>query len=176
MNTTPADSLAQRLPQQLDLSQRHTWQPAISGDIDIVIDRNSRWFHCGDPFTREKIERLFCQLLRREEGDEYFLVTPVEKWRITVEAAPLRVIAMEIGQGQIQFACNDGSDFLLGPDHSIQALAHSTGALPVIAVRDGLCALIERHYYYRLAEEASWESEQAWIGTVGAKQLLPTLE
>lgn len=176
MNTTPVESLATRLPQQLDLSQRHTWHPPVSGDIDIVVDRNSRWFHCGDPFTREKIERLFCQLLRREESGEYFLVTPVEKWRIKVVAAPLRVTVMEIGEEQIQFTCNDGSDFLLGPDHPVQTLAVPSGPLPVIAVRDGLCALIERQHYYRLAEQASWEGEQAWVGTRGARQLLPALE
>ena len=56
----------------------HLWHPELSGDIDISIDRQGVWRHCGDEFTRLKIPALFSRILCRE-GDEYFLKTPVEK-------------------------------------------------------------------------------------------------
>ena len=39
-----------------------------------------------------RLVKLFASILICE-GDEYFLVTPVEKWRIKVDVAPLFVIA-----------------------------------------------------------------------------------
>ncbi|WP_322853379.1 DUF1285 domain-containing protein [Marinobacter sp. X15-166B] len=65
-----------------------TWTPELSGDIDIRITRDGQWLYRGVPLKREAITRLFATILRREEDGEYYLVTPVEKWRIQVEDAP----------------------------------------------------------------------------------------
>jgi len=181
VNTTTdtAEALGQRLPQQLDLSQRASWNPPLSGDIDIFIDRAGRWFHSGDPFTREKIVRLFCQLLRAEShGDQldYYLVTPVEKWRIRVAAAPLLITEFIVRGEQLMLRCNDDSEFLLNARHPLTALIDADGALPVVLVRDQLQALLPRHLYYRLAELADWDGEQAWLGHGSDRQLLPSLE
>ena len=175
MNPADASQIAGRLPQDIDLSQRHTWNPPLSGDINIVIDRRGHWFHNGAPFLREKIVRLFCQLLRRE-ADDYFLVTPVEKWRIGVAAAPLLVIDMQISPESITATANDGSQIVLDSDHPIGVVRSAQGAVPVILVRDGLQALIPRHYYYRLAEQASWEDGTAWLGQGDIRQPLPALD
>lgn len=169
------DNIAARLPRQLDLSQRQSWQPPLSGDIDIRIDCHGRWFHCGDPFTREKIVHLFCQLLRRD-GDDYFLVTPVEKWRIQVEAAPLLVTEVDVDGDELLFTSNDGSQFQLDEQHQLSSLPYRNGTLPVVEVRDGLLALLPRHHYYWLAELVHWQHGCAWLGAGNQRQQLPMLE
>ena len=60
------------------------WSPQLSGDIDIVIDANGNWFHEGSKIQRAALVALFAKILRREHDGEYYLVTPVEKWRIRV--------------------------------------------------------------------------------------------
>ena len=60
------------------------WNPEFCGDIDIRIARNGSWYHEGRPFLRPSLVRLLSSILKRE-GDDYFLVSPVEKMRIQVE-------------------------------------------------------------------------------------------
>ena len=62
--------------------------------MDMIIDREGRWIHEGGEIKRPAMVKLFASILVYEEGD-YFLITPVEKWRIQVEVAPLFVIAAE---------------------------------------------------------------------------------
>lgn len=65
------------------------WNPPLSGDIDLRIARDGTWYHEGTAFQRESLARLFASILRRDEDGQYYLVTPVEKWRIQVDDAPL---------------------------------------------------------------------------------------
>src|SRR5580693_2407286 len=65
----------------------HLWNPARCGEIDIVIKKSGLWFHEGTPIGREALVRLFSTVLRKDE-DGIYLVTPVEKMKITVEDAP----------------------------------------------------------------------------------------
>ena len=58
------------------------WNPDFCGDIDMVIKRDGFWFYEGSPIGRAKLVRLFSTVLKRE-GEQYFLVTPVEKLGIT---------------------------------------------------------------------------------------------
>ena len=60
----------------------HLWNPPNCGDIDIRIARDGLWFHEGTPIGRAPLVRLFSTILRRDP-DGYWLVTPVEKMRIT---------------------------------------------------------------------------------------------
>ena len=69
-----------------------SWEPPLSGDIPIRIRRDAVWEHAGREIRRESLWRLFAALLRRESDGCYYLVTPVEKWRIEVEAHPLLVV------------------------------------------------------------------------------------
>src|SRR5689334_11548651 len=65
----------------------HLWNPAHSGEIDIVIRPDGSWWHEGARISREALVRLFSTVLRKDP-DGYWLVTPVEKMRIKVEDAP----------------------------------------------------------------------------------------
>ena len=72
----------------------HLWNPPNCGDIDIRIARDGTWFHEGTPIGRAPLVRLFSTILRKDP-DGYWLVTPVEKMRITVEDAPFIAIRVD---------------------------------------------------------------------------------
>ncbi|MDD3446223.1 MAG: DUF1285 domain-containing protein, partial [Zavarzinia sp.] len=62
----------------------HLWNPPFCGDIDIEIRRDGSWHYMKSPIGRAPLVRLFSTILRREDDDHYYLVTPVEKVRIRV--------------------------------------------------------------------------------------------
>ncbi|UTA46385.1 DUF1285 domain-containing protein [Simiduia sp. 21SJ11W-1] len=145
----------------------HLWKPPVSGDIDIRIDREGRWFHEGDEIKRERLVKLFASVLWEEQG-EHYLVTPVEKWRIRVDVAPLLVVAAEReGQGasaRIELTTSTGDVIALGDDHRLQVHADAQGnPVPLVNVRYSLNALINRNVFYQLAEWA----EPAASGDMG---------
>lgn len=69
------------------------WDPPYCGELDLTIRRDGVWVHEGTPMGRARLVRLFSTVLRRD-GDQYFLVTPVEKLGITVEDAPFIAVLM----------------------------------------------------------------------------------
>lgn len=131
------------------------WNPEFCGEIDIVIKRDGVWVHEGTPIGRAKLVRLFSTVLRRE-GDDYFLVTPVEKMEITVEDAPfIAVLMRREGEGEAQrliFTTNVGDEAQAGPDHELVFRQDpETGEhAPYIDIRAGLEARIARAVYYDL--------------------------
>ncbi len=137
----------------------HLWNPDFSGDMDMRIARDGTWYHEGVVIKRMPLVRLFASILKRE-GDDYFLVTPVEKWRITVEDAPFTAIDFEVEDSAdgpvLIFETNVGDTVCAGPGHAIEVTADLlTGEpSPYIHVRRNLYALIDRKSFYRLAERA----------------------
>ena len=65
----------------------HLWNPPFCGDLDIRIARDGTWFYLGTPIGRHELVKLFSSIIRKD-GDDYFLVTPVEKVGIRVDDAP----------------------------------------------------------------------------------------
>jgi len=132
------------------------WHPDHCGEIDIVIKRDGTWMHEGTPITRAKLVRLFSTVIRKDDG-AYFLVTPVEKMKITVEDAPFVAVLMRADpaghQQRLVFKTNVGDEVIAGPDHRIEMRRnHDTGEeTPYIHVRRGLDALISRAVFYDLA-------------------------
>ena len=63
------------------------WNPPFCGDLDMRIAADGTWFYLGTPIGRPALVKLFSSVLKRE-GDDYFLVTPVEKIGLKVEDAP----------------------------------------------------------------------------------------
>ncbi|WP_156498153.1 DUF1285 domain-containing protein, partial [Oleiphilus sp. HI0043] len=68
-----------------------TWQPERVGEIDIRIDSQGEWYYQGDKMERQAVVRLLSRILRRD-GEDFFLVTPYEKMKITVDDAPFVVV------------------------------------------------------------------------------------
>lgn len=141
------------------------WHPTLNGDIDIRIARDGTWYHEGVAFTRAPLIKLFASILKRE-GDDYFLVTPAEKWRVTVDDAPLHVIAVERAQRSQQqalvFTTMTGDIVVASGEHPIRVVvdADSGEPSPYLLVRNQLEGLISRAVYYELAEML----EERWIG------------
>ena len=135
------------------------WNPPLSGKMDLVIARDGTWYHEGTAFERQSLVKLFASILRRE-GDDYFLLTPVEKWQITVEDAPLLVNGCEIvqreGQQAIIFTTYTEDTVLLGPDNPLRVTVNqeTSEPSPYVLVRSNLEARISRSVYYQLVEYA----------------------
>ncbi len=137
----------------------HLWNPPLSGDIDIVIDREGRWIHEGVEIKRAPLVKLFASILRMEQS-EYFLVTPEEKWRITVEVAPLYVISashdIREGQQAVVLTTSTGDVVVVDEAHPlwVEQAENSDQPLPLVLVRDNLTALIGRNVFYDLVDRA----------------------
>ncbi|MEX1665863.1 DUF1285 domain-containing protein [Zhongshania arctica] len=136
------------------------WHPELSGDIDIVIKADGRWIHEGGEIKRHKLVKLFASILRREDDDEYYLLTPVEKWRITVEDLPLQIIDFEVNDvaagRRIVVKTNVDTWLELGEEHPLSVATDSATQEPRPAVRlnNGLQARVSRACFYNLVELA----------------------
>lgn len=132
------------------------WHPPLSGDIDIRIGRDGVWYHEGEPITRDSIVKLFASILRRE-GDEYFLVTPVEKWRLRVDEAPLYVISVQQqarkGLQALLFTTSTDDVVLADSAHPLRVVTNAVDGqpIPLLMVRNQLEGVISRPVYYELA-------------------------
>lgn len=137
-----------------------TWNPQRIGEVDITIRRDGVWLFQGEPMTREATVQLFSRILIKE-GNEYFLVTPVEKMRLEVELYPFVIRLMDVqgeGEGQkLLFSTNAGDTFEVNAEHALRTESFETSAdsaeesLPVVTVRRNLDALVSRQVYYELA-------------------------
>lgn len=144
----------------------HLWNPAHSGEIDIVIKRDGTWVHEGARISREALVRLFSTVLRKD-SDGIYLVTPVEKLRITVEDAPFIAVRVDREGEDLKFLTNVGDEVVAGPDNPIRVEVGKDGApRPYVHVRRGLEALIARPVFYELVEMAE-EREAADGPTLG---------
>lgn len=140
----------------------HLWDPPFCGDIDIRIARNGSWYHEGRPFQREALVRLLSSILKRE-GDEYFLVSPVEKMRIRVEDVPFIAVGMteektaDSSAPVLWFRTLTQDLVRLDAEHPLRVQVDPVSGepRPYIMVRGGMEARIHRPVFYELVERAS---------------------
>ena len=132
--------------------------PAIElRDLDMRIARDGTWFYRGSPIHRMPLVKLFASVLRRESDGAYWLVTPAERGRVTVEDAPFIAVAVDReGEGRDQrliFRTNLDEIVAAGPDHMLRIEMAGDGTpAPYILVRPGLEARIARAAFYELVE------------------------
>lgn len=158
----------------------HLWNPPFCGDLDMRIARDGTWFYMGTPIGRERLVKLFSTILRKD-GDDYFLVTPVEKVGITVDDAPFLAVDFDVvGTGQSQtitFHTKTGDTAIAGPDHPIRVETNpDTGEpSPYVLIRTNLDALIDRKSFYRLVNlgETYRIDGQNWFGIWSAGTFFP---
>src|SRR6266700_1050657 len=149
-NSAPSNSSANRL--------RRGRPPAVElAGLDMRIARDGTWFYRGSPITRMPLVKLFASVLRREPDGLYWLVTPAERGRVTVEDAPFIAVAVDRqGEGQAQlliFRTNLDEIVTAGPDHALRVETAADGApAPYILVRPGLEARLARPVFYELVE------------------------
>jgi hypothetical protein len=133
-------------------------QPVDCGHFDIRIARDGTWYYRNSPIARMPLVRLFSTVLRREADGTYWLVTPAERGRITVEDAPFVALELRVeGVGQAQsliFRTNIDDTVAADTAHPLRvANDPATGEPhPYILVRDGLEARVSRSVFYELVE------------------------
>lgn len=158
----------------------HLWNPPFRGDIDMRIAVDGAWHYMGSPITRKPMVKLFSSVLRRDE-DDYFLVTPVEKVRITVEDAPFLAVELTVsGAGEDQsltFRTQVDDTVTAGPDHPIrvETNADTLEPRPYVHVRAALEALINRPVFYQMVELGVEElvKGQRMLGIWSQKEFFP---
>ncbi|QQD19896.1 DUF1285 domain-containing protein [Spongiibacter nanhainus] len=140
------------------------WHPEFSGDIDIVIRRDGSWWHEGGEIRRFELVKLFASILRRESDGEYYLVTPVEKWRITVEDLPLSIVDVECASDHSRIAVKTNVEewLELGASHplTVHYQPGSDEPQPSVRVRHGVDARVNRSCFYRMVEMGEQEQDQ----------------
>ena len=136
---------------EVSLDKNKGWNPVHIGKIDIHIDADGRWFHEGRAFQRQSLVKLFSSILQKEK-DDYFLITPVEKLRISVEDAPYVATMVEKNQSAIIFTTNLDDKIILDNQHPIRIETdpQSDSPRPYIHFRAGIEALISRTAFYDL--------------------------
>jgi hypothetical protein len=101
----------------------HLWNPPFCGDLDMRIATDGTWFYLKTPIGRPALVKLFASVLKRE-GDQYFLVTPVEKVGITVDDAPFLAVEMRAEDGEggrvLHFRTNVDDWVACGPGHALR--------------------------------------------------------
>ena len=148
-------------------------------DFQMRIARDGTWYYQESPIERHKLCQLFATVLQIDENDEYWLVTPGEKGKISVDDAPFTAVEMTVQQTK------EGQDlhFRTNLDHWVCAdqahpiyieIKDETGEpSPYIMIRDGLKALITRAVFYELIDHAVSQTidgkECLFISSKGAK-------
>jgi uncharacterized protein len=158
------------------------WNPPFCGDLDIRIARDGTWYYLGTPIGRAPLVKLFSSILKRE-GDQYFLVTPVEKVGITVDDAPLLATDFDVsGEGTAQtitFTTRTEDVATLGPDHPLRVEREATTGepSPYVLIRANLWALIDRKSFYRLVDLGCHHTHngQMWFGVWSSGQFFPVI-
>jgi hypothetical protein len=147
-----------RLVAERKLPPVESWEPENTGDSEMRIASDGKWYHQDGEITRPAMVRAFSSLLRRDADGSYWLVTPQQKLSIEVDDAPF--VAVEIqseregNQRSLAFRLNSDDLVVAGPAHTIEL----RDDLPYLHVRNGLWAKLSRSAYYELAEIALNES------------------
>lgn len=156
----------------------HLWNPPFCGDLDMRIARDGTWFYMGTPIGRPELVKLFSSIIRKD-GDDYFLVTPVEKVGITVDDAPFVALDFNSVSNGLQFETHVGDSVVAGADHPIRVSRdpESGEPSPYILIRANLEALIDRKSFYRLVDigEEDTIDGVSWFGVRSQGAFFPII-
>jgi len=151
------ETIAASLPREKrGLPPVDRWDPPFCGDIDMKIEADGTWFYQKTPIGRPALVKLFSSVLKRE-GDNYYLVTPVEKVGLIVVDAPFLAVELKVERADDQilaFRTNVDEWVEAGPGHALRFVAEpATGGLkPYLHVRRDLWAKVTRALFYDLVE------------------------
>jgi len=131
------------------------WDPPFCGNLDMRIAADGTWYYLKTPIGRPALVKLFASVLKRE-GDDYFLVTPVEKCGLQVEDTPFVAVELKVADGDagrvLNFRTNVDEWVACGSAHELRFDPEpSTGGLkPYLHVRRGLWAKVTRTLFFDL--------------------------
>ncbi|MDA0998694.1 MAG: DUF1285 domain-containing protein [Proteobacteria bacterium] len=142
------------------------------GAIDMRIAADGQWFYHGSPILRKELVKLFASVVRRDDDGDYWLVTPAEMAKITVDDAPFIAIEMALSDGPdgsgLAFRTNVDEWVAAGPAHPIRVATDARTGEPRPYLRlaqDGTEALIARSVFYQLVDQAEFR-------TIGGESML----
>jgi uncharacterized protein len=142
---------------QKELPPVEQWDPPYCGEMDLIIKANGEWWHEQSPIGRKKLYRLFSTILKKT-GNDYFLVTPVEKVKIQVEWQPFVIVDYQIieidGHSCFEFIDNCENKVILCDQAQLDYSTFENQQLPIINIRQNLFASFSRSCYYRIIEQA----------------------
>ncbi|MFC0446330.1 DUF1285 domain-containing protein [Pseudidiomarina halophila] len=151
----------QQLLKSLELRNHaptENWDPPYCGEIPIHIDSNGEWFYQNSRIKRQRLVKLFASVLVVEDGD-YFLVTPAEKVKITVEDVPFIITGWQavttVEPQIIQVTTNIGTQYPLSDDYPLLV----ENAIPYVRLDHALKAKVHRNVYYQWVELAEVDPE-----------------
>jgi hypothetical protein len=130
------------------------WTPDKTGDSEMRIAADGRWYHQGGEITRAAMVRAFATLLIRDDGGRHWLVTPHEKLSIAVDDAAFVVVDVKQEDGALAFRLNTDDLVVAGPDHAIRAAGDPDTPALYLGVRHGTEARFNRSTYAQLVEIA----------------------
>lgn len=140
------------------------WNPATSGDSLMVIKADGSWFHDGGEIRRPAMVRAFAGLLRRDEQDQHWLVTPFEKQSIAVEDAAFIATDVAMQDGALVFRLNTDEVVVAGPDQPLVARGGAELPALYLAVRHGCEARINRSTWLQLVDLADADLTVSSLG------------
>ncbi len=130
------------------------WEPANTGDSEMRIAADGRWFHQGGEITRPAMVRAFASILTRDADGQHWLVTPTQKLSIEVDDAALIAVDLKQDGGDIAFRLNTDEFVVAGAEHTIRVTGDPETPAIYLAVRHGIEARLNRSTYAQLAEIA----------------------
>ena len=141
--------------QQLPAYELSSWTPVLKGDMDLVIAADGQWIDQGTAITNTKIMQLFGRLLQLQNNGDYWIITPVEAFRISVEDLPFVIVSADFvphkEEGQWHFISNTGDQVCLSEVNQLIVAFDADQPKPKLLVRDGLWGRIDRTVFYQLA-------------------------
>ena len=158
---------------QAGLPPVHLWEPEYLGELDMQIAADGTWYYQGTPITRERLVRLFSTILRKDEDGRTYLVTPHEKYAISVEDAPFTAVEMEVtggggGAQNIILRTNTGGTCAIDREHPVrfEQIDRTGSVKPYVLVRGRLEALVNRSVFYDLVELGTVQrrDDADWFG------------
>lgn len=146
--------------------------PEICGDFDLRIARDGVWHYRGAPIGRPALVKLFASVLSRTADGTYWLTTPVERGRVTVDDAAFVAIDATFAHGEagprVIFTTNLDERVAAGPEHPIRAALQADGSVvPYVGMRNGLEARVGRAAFYRLIDAATVEDGRLGLRSDG---------
>lgn len=144
------------------------WQPASTGDSEMRIAADGRWYHQGGAISRPAMVRAFSTLLTRDADGRHWLVTPAEKLEIAVDDAAFIAIDLKREGDALAFRLNTDDLVIAGADHPIVARGDPDTPALYLGVRHGTEARLNRSTYAQLAEIALEDADLA-VSSRGAR-------
>ncbi|WP_114522259.1 DUF1285 domain-containing protein [Altererythrobacter sp. ZODW24] len=145
------------------------WSPDNSGDSEMRIAHDGKWYHQGSEITRPAMVRAFASLLIRDASGQHWLMTPYQKLTIEVEDAAFIAVDMQVSEGALAFRLNTDDLVVAGPDNPLSARGDPDTPSLYLAVRHGCEARLNRSTYAQIAEYSASLGDDWTVASQGSE-------